>query len=167
MIDDPVLVNAGVRPLLGQTVALDITPDSVNLGPASSSQVSAAAAAASAGGSRAPGAGGSGGNGAGSVSKVSTPRLLQLLDCTPSLAGAKASACARLEQVWCMVLYGNLGWVLQGVVVAAGAGACDAETASLQQHWRSASPTRHSKSGSSCLSCFVWQQVSWVCLHLQ
>lgn len=99
MIDDPVLVNAGVRPLLGQTVALDITPDSVNLGPASSSQVSAAAAAASAGGSRAPGAGGSGGNGAGSVSKVSTPRLLQLLDCTPSLAGAKASACARLEQV--------------------------------------------------------------------
>lgn len=97
MIDDAVLVNAAVRPLLGQTVALDITPDSVDLGPASSSQVSAAAAAASAGGSRAPGA--AGGNGAGSVSKVSTPRLLQLLDCTPSLAGAKASACARLEQV--------------------------------------------------------------------
>jgi hypothetical protein len=24
---------------------------------------------------------------------------VQLLDCTPSLAGAKASACARLEQV--------------------------------------------------------------------
>lgn len=104
MIDDPVLVNAVVRPLLGQTVALDITPDNVDLGPASSSQAAAAAAAAAAsngGGSRLPagGNGGGAGGGAGAVSKVSTPRLLQLLDCTPSLAGAKASACARLEQV--------------------------------------------------------------------
>jgi hypothetical protein len=104
MIDDPVMVNAAVKPLLGQTVALDISPDNVTLGPASSSQAAAAAAAA---GKAAAGNGG-GGGGAGAVSKVTTPRLVQLLDCTPSLAGAKASACARLEQVstfWGVVSY--------------------------------------------------------------
>lgn len=96
MIDDPVMVNAAIRPLLGHTVALDITPDNVTLGPASSSQAAAAAAAAA---GKAAAAGNGGGAGAGAVSKVTTPRLVQLLDCTPSLAGAKASACARLEQV--------------------------------------------------------------------
>lgn len=100
MIDDPVMVNAAIRPLLGHTVALDVSPDNVTLGPASSSQAAAAAAAA---GKAAAGNGG--GGGAGAVSKVTTPRLVQLLDCTPSLAGAKASACARLEQV------GTLGGV--------------------------------------------------------
>lgn len=98
MIDDPVLVNAAVRPLLGQTVALDVTPDNVTLGPASSSQAAAAAAADSA--SKAAAAAGNGSSGSvAAISKVTTPRLVQLLDCTPSLAGAKASACARLEQV--------------------------------------------------------------------
>jgi hypothetical protein len=96
MIDDPVMVNAAVRTLIGQTVALQVTPDNVILAPASSDQA-AAAAAASSGGRKANGNGASGG--AAAVSKVSTPRLVELLDCTPSLAGAKASACARLEQV--------------------------------------------------------------------
>lgn len=105
MIDDPVLVHALIKPLLGQTVALDVTPDNVTLQPASSSQAAAAAAAAAAasGGRGAAGAGNGGSSSAGSVSKVSTARLIELLDCTPSLAGAKASACAKLEQVrlWC------------------------------------------------------------------
>jgi hypothetical protein len=101
MIDDPIMVDAAIKPLLGQIVALEVTPDNVLLGPASSSQA-AAAAASSGGGSRVAGGGvaaGASGASAGAVSKVSTPRLLQLLDCTPSLAGAKASACAKLEQV--------------------------------------------------------------------
>lgn len=98
MIDDPVMVNAAVRTLIGQTVALQVTPDSVTLAPASSSQAAAAAAASSTG-RKANGNGASGA--AAAVSKVSTPRLVELLDCTPSLAGAKASACARLEQVGC------------------------------------------------------------------
>jgi hypothetical protein len=97
MIDDPIMVDVAVRPLLGHTVALDITPDNVTLGPASSSQTAAAAAAGKAAEASKAANGASGGVGA--ISKISTPRLVQLLDCTPSLAGAKASACARLEQV--------------------------------------------------------------------
>lgn len=97
MIDDPIMVDVAVRPLLGQTVALDVTPDNVALGPASSSQTAAAAAAGKA--AEASKAANGASSSAGAVSKISTPRLVQLLDCTPSLAGAKASACARLEQV--------------------------------------------------------------------
>lgn len=100
IIDDPVLVHALIKPLLGQTVALDVTPDNVTLQPASSSQAAAAAAAANGGSNRGGvGAGAANRGGAGAVSKVSTARLIELLDCTPSLAGAKASACAKLEQV--------------------------------------------------------------------
>lgn len=101
MLDDPSVLNTSVSPLLGQIVALTVTPDDVAIGAASPEQVQAAAAAAAAanGGSIGGSDDAVGVGDVGSVSRVTSARLLPLLDCMPTLAGAKASACARLEQV--------------------------------------------------------------------
>jgi hypothetical protein len=107
ILDDPSVAASDVSPLLGQHIALTVTPDSVSIAPATSEQLAAAAAAAS-GKARGAAAGASAAKQqqdeaaagpAGAVSKVSSVRLLPLLDCMPTLAGAKASSCARLEQV--------------------------------------------------------------------
>jgi hypothetical protein len=108
ILDDPSVAAYEVQPLLGQHIALTVTPDSVSIAPATSEQLAAAAAAA--GGKARAAAGGTAkqpaaegeaaaAGPAGAVSKVSSVRMLPLLDCMPTLAGAKASSCARLEQV--------------------------------------------------------------------
>lgn len=104
MLDDPDMVQSDVVPLLGQQVALTVTFDQVTLAAPTEAQLAAAAAAA---GEKAEQnkevlASGFSTEAGGAVSKVNAPRLMSLLDCMPSLAGAKASACARLEQVWNM-----------------------------------------------------------------
>eukprot|EP00878_Enallax_costatus_P044046 GHUV01052209.1.p1 GENE.GHUV01052209.1~~GHUV01052209.1.p1 ORF type:complete len:109 (-),score=26.77 GHUV01052209.1:356-682(-) len=102
MLDDPDMVKSDVRPLLSQQVALAVTSDQVTLAKPTEAQLAAAAAAA---GEQAELnkekilASGFSTEAGGAVSKVNSPRLMSLLDCMPSLAGAKASACARLEQV--------------------------------------------------------------------
>jgi hypothetical protein len=101
ILDDPTVAASDVCPLLGKQVALTVTPDSVSIAPATSEQLAAAAAAgdkARAVAAKQPAADAAAGP-AGAVSKVSSVRLLPLLDCMPTLAGAKASSCARLEQV--------------------------------------------------------------------
>lgn len=112
MLDDPDMINSDVSPLLGQQVALTVTSDQVTLAAPSEAQLAAAAAAA---GEQAQEnkekitASGFSTESGGAISKVSAPRMLSLLDCMPSLAGAKASACARLEQVGYSVdLDGNI-----------------------------------------------------------
>eukprot|EP00879_Flechtneria_rotunda_P003769 GHRR01004008.1.p1 GENE.GHRR01004008.1~~GHRR01004008.1.p1 ORF type:complete len:728 (+),score=269.14 GHRR01004008.1:2494-4677(+) len=98
-LDDSTLLHSTVKPLVGKQVALTVSPDDVTLTAATEAQAAQAATAdAAASGSSAKTQMPASGN-AGSISKVSSPRLLALLDCMPSLAGAKASACAKLEQV--------------------------------------------------------------------
>jgi hypothetical protein len=106
ILDDPSVAAYEVQPLLGQHIALTVTPDSVSIAPATSEQLAAAAAggkarAAAGGASKQQAAGdeATAAGPAGAVSKVSSVRMLPLLDCMPTLAGAKASSCARLEQV--------------------------------------------------------------------
>ena len=107
-LDDPQIVSFDVSPLLGQLVTLKVTPTGVTLAKASSAEAAAAAT---------NGQGGKGGkdkykwsqpewSGDGpppeayeNASLVDTPRVIPLLDCSSSLGGAKASACAQLEQV--------------------------------------------------------------------
>ncbi|KAF6253313.1 pyruvate phosphate dikinase [Scenedesmus sp. NREL 46B-D3] len=107
ILDDPAVAASDVSPLLGQHIALTVTPDSVSIAPATREQLAAAAAAAgdkaraAAGGAQQPAAAAeaAAAGPAGDVSKVSSMRMLPLLDCMPTLAGAKASSCARLEQI--------------------------------------------------------------------
>jgi hypothetical protein len=100
ILDDPSVVTSTLQPLLNQVVALTVTPDTVSIDKASQAQINLAATTAAASGAVVAAATDTIDVGAAAgVSKVSTSRLLQLLDCTPSLAGAKASACAKLEQV--------------------------------------------------------------------
>lgn len=102
MLDDPDMVRSDVSPLLGQQVALTVTSDQVTLTTPTEAQLAAEAVAA---GQQAQEnkekilASGFSTEAGGAVSKVTAPRMMSLLDCMPSLAGAKASACARLEQV--------------------------------------------------------------------
>uniref|UniRef100_A0A383WH22 CBM20 domain-containing protein n=1 Tax=Tetradesmus obliquus TaxID=3088 RepID=A0A383WH22_TETOB len=110
ILDDPSVAAQDVAPLLGQHIALTVTPDSVTIAPATAEQLAAAAAAAggkaragaaaaNGGASKQQEGGEAAGGPAGAVSKVSSVRMLPLLDCMPTLAGAKASSCARLEQI--------------------------------------------------------------------
>jgi hypothetical protein len=78
-----------------------VKPDAVILRPASAEEAAAAASGAAAAAAAAAASNGKpkAAAAAGAVSPVSSPRVVPLLDCTPALSGAKASACAQLEQV--------------------------------------------------------------------
>lgn len=99
-IEDRDIIERDVSPLLGQQVALVASPEGAQLRAATAAEAAAAAAAA--------GASSSNGNGNGAapavakplpVTMAKSPGVVALLDCAASVGGAKAAACAQLEQV--------------------------------------------------------------------
>jgi phosphoglucan,water dikinase len=115
-LDDPQVVSFDVSPLLGQVVTLKVTPTGVTLTKASSAEAAAAASGSGKGKEKYRwsepewAAGGPPPEPYDNASLVDTPRVIPLLDCSTSLGGAKASACAQLEQVR------GSGWQLYGGV---------------------------------------------------
>lgn len=96
-LDDAALQESQVRPLLGRHVALDVGTDGVVLREATPAEVAAAAAPAGNGnGNSAPAPPAAT---AAPVSRVNAPRVVALGDAVPTLCGAKAAACGRLDQV--------------------------------------------------------------------
>lgn len=100
-IEDRAVIEGQVLPLLGQQVTLVASPEGAQLRPATSAEQAGSIPNGQSNEAEGP----SNGNGAGSpakplrVSKADAPRLVPLLDCTSSVGGAKAAACARLEQL--------------------------------------------------------------------
>jgi hypothetical protein len=100
-IEDRAVIAGEVEPLLGQLVALVASPEGAQLRPATSADEAAGGAGSSNGAAAA-------GNGNGrpaalakpaATSKAKTAGVVPLLDCSAATGGAKAAACAQLEQV--------------------------------------------------------------------
>lgn len=98
-IEDRAVIGGEVEPLIGQAVALVATPEGAQVRRATDAEVAAAAASSAASHSDANGSNGSNGVTPLSVSRVTTPTVLPLADCAAARGGAKAAACAQLEQL--------------------------------------------------------------------
>lgn len=109
-IEDRGIIEAQVTPLLGQTVALVASPEGAQLRPATAAEQAAApTSGATSSSSNGNGNGvhnnnnSNGGVGPGAtplaVTKSTKPGVVALKGCTAAVGGAKAAACARLEQV--------------------------------------------------------------------
>ncbi len=99
-INDPDTLKQQVETLINSPVVLDVAAESVSLRTATDEEWAAAKAAGGAAkGAKAEGQGDAVAVVASPVSKVTKPRVVALLDASPETCGAKAAACAQLEEV--------------------------------------------------------------------
>lgn len=102
-IEDRAVIEEQVLPLLGTTVTLVASPEGAHLRLATGAEQ--AVASSSSNGVASVSIDSSNGLPSAaaplSVAKATSPRVIPLLDCTSSLGGAKAAACAQLDQVGC------------------------------------------------------------------
>jgi phosphoglucan,water dikinase len=103
-IEDRAVIQGQVVPLLGQKVVLVASPEGAQLRPATSADEAANSTAGSVSAAASAVAGnGSGPSPAvarpGAITKAKFAGVVPLLDCAAAIGGAKAAACAQLEQV--------------------------------------------------------------------
>ncbi len=88
-----------MTPFVGQQVALVASPEGAQLRLATAAETAAASAAATGPAAAANGSGNGSSAKPLAITKAKAPGIIQLLDCVSSVGGAKAAACAQLEQV--------------------------------------------------------------------
>lgn len=104
-VDDPEFLSSKVRPLLGRQVTLRVSADSVSLTEDSSGGYSNGNGNGNGVSSR-PSNNGKAAIAAAKIVRCKSFEVLPMQDCELQTAGAKAAACAQLEQVG-----GVVGWV--------------------------------------------------------